>query len=97
MGTWKGHKNKFIIFINEKFKKIFYSFSCIFSDYMAHDINKEFWKNSHFENMTAGFPFEVTKLTSVFYPWNDSFLGMKKIDLTANNVIAFDSIKIQTQ
>ena len=23
---------------------------------MAHDIIKEFWKNMHFENMTAGFP-----------------------------------------
>ena len=25
-------------------------------DYMAHDITKEFWKNRHFEHMTAGFP-----------------------------------------
>ena len=53
--------------------------------------NKPFWKYD------SWFSFEVTKLTSVFYPWNDSFLGMKKNNLTTNNVIAFDSIKIQTQ
>ena len=34
---------------------LFYFFSCILHDYMLHDIIKEFWKNSHFENMTAGF------------------------------------------
>ena len=50
-------KSKFIIFINEKFKKIFYSFRCIFSDYMGHDINKEFWKND------IWFFFEVSTLT----------------------------------
>ena len=33
----------------------FYFFSCILPDYVAHDIIKEFWKNSHFEKMTAGF------------------------------------------
>ena len=27
----------------------------ILTDYVAHDITKVFWKNSHFENMTAGF------------------------------------------
>ena len=30
-------------------------FTCISPDYMAHDISKEFWKNSHFENVTAVF------------------------------------------
>ena len=33
----------------------FHSFTCIFSDYIANDITKEFWKISDFENMTAGF------------------------------------------
>ena len=42
-------------FINKKLKKIFYFFTCILPNYVPHDITKEFWKNSHFENMTAGF------------------------------------------
>ena len=46
---------KLKIFINKKFWKTFYFFTCILPDYVAHDITKEFWKNSHFENMTAGF------------------------------------------
>ena len=29
-------------FINEKFKEIFYFFTCILPDYVAHDITKEF-------------------------------------------------------
>ena len=33
----------------------FYFFTCILPDYVAHDITKEFWKNSHFENMRAVF------------------------------------------
>ena len=47
--------SKLKIFINKKFGKTFYFFTCILLDYVAHDITKEFWKNSHFENMTAGF------------------------------------------
>ena len=33
----------------------FYFFTCILPDYVAHDITKEFWKNSNFENMRAVF------------------------------------------
>ena len=42
-------------FINEKVKKILYFFICILPNYVPHEITKEFWKNSHFEKMTAGF------------------------------------------
>ncbi len=42
-------------FINEKLKKKSYFFTCILPDYVPHEITKEFWKNCHFENMTAGF------------------------------------------
>ena len=42
-------------FINEKFRKQFYFFICILPDYLCHEILKEFWKNSHFENMRADF------------------------------------------
>ena len=37
-------------------------FTCILPDYMAHDITKEFWKNRHFENITAGFPLRCKNL-----------------------------------
>ena len=45
------------------FKKMVYFFTSISPDYMAHDITKEFWKNRHFENMTAGFPLSFQNLT----------------------------------
>ena len=40
---------------NKKFKNRFYFFTCILPKYLAHDMTKEFWKNSYFENMRAGF------------------------------------------
>ena len=42
-------------FINEKFRYGVYFFTCILPGYMAQDISKEFLKNVHPENMTAGF------------------------------------------
>ena len=50
-------------FINEKFKKILYFLSCILPNYVSHEITKEFWKND------SWIPSEVSKLTSVKYPW----------------------------
>ena len=52
----KWMRQKFyLFFINEKFKKILYFFTCILPNYVPHEITKEFWKNSHFWNVTAGF------------------------------------------
>ena len=45
-----------------------YFFICIFHDYMGHDSNKEFWKNTHFENMTAGFLLRYQNLLRYFTP-----------------------------
>ena len=42
-------------FIKEKYEKPFYFLTCILPNYLTHEITKEFWKNSHFENMTADF------------------------------------------
>ena len=42
-------------FIKAKLKQIFHFLTCILPNYLPHEIAKEFWKNSHFENMTAGF------------------------------------------
>ena len=52
----KWIRKKFInFFINEKFKQLFYFLTGILPNYVPHEIFKEFWKNTHFENMTAGF------------------------------------------
>ena len=42
-------------FINKKLKNMFYFFTCILTNYVPHEITKEFWKNSQFENMLTGF------------------------------------------
>ena len=54
---WSEMKEKMYIqnFTIEKSKKIFNYFTCILPDSMANGVIKEFWKNSHFENMTASF------------------------------------------
>ena len=51
----KSDKSFINFFINEKFKKVFYFFIWILSNYVSHEIIKEFWKNSHFENVRADF------------------------------------------
>jgi hypothetical protein len=33
----------------------FYFFTCILPDFVSHETSKEFWENSHFENMRADF------------------------------------------
>ena len=48
-------KKVIIFFCSEKFQKIFVFFISILPNYVPHEITKEFWKNSHFGNMTAGF------------------------------------------
>ena len=55
---------------------IFYFFSCILPDYVAHESLKEVWKNIHFENMRAGFHLRcqnslrfVTPEMMHFQPW----------------------------
>ena len=47
---WKHYRP-----VHKKYDSIKIIFTCILPHYAAHDITKEFWKNSHFENMTAGF------------------------------------------
>ena len=56
----KYDSSKLKIFINEKFQKNIQFFTCILPNNVAHDITKEFWKNSHFENARAD-----SKFTSV--------------------------------
>ena len=42
-------------FVKKKFRKQFYLLTCILPDYVFHESFKEFWQNSHFEKMRAGF------------------------------------------
>ena len=56
-------------FINEKFKKIFHLFTCILPNYVPHEITKEFWKISHFWNMTASFLWGVKTHFGEKYAW----------------------------
>ena len=51
----KRDKSILRIFINEKFRKLSYFFTCILPNYLTHESQKDFWKNSHFENTRAGF------------------------------------------
>ena len=51
-----------------KSSEIVLIFTCILPDYMTHDITKEFWKNRHFENITAGFPLKYQNLLRYFTP-----------------------------
>ena len=81
---------------NKKFKNCVYFFTCILPDYMAHGIPKEIWKNSHFENMKAGFLQRCQNLLRHFTPEMIHFQAWKKEILNNNNVIDFDPIKIQT-
>ena len=61
---------------------------------MAYEIAKEFWKNSHIENMTAGFLLRCQNLLRYFTPEMMQFQAWKKGDLTIIDVIGFDPIKI---
>ena len=61
---------------------------------MGHDSNKDFFLNWPFWKCDSRFSSEVSKLTSVLYPWNDAFSGMKKRILPSDYAIDFDTVKI---
>ena len=78
----------------KKIQNLKNSLTRLFSDYMGHGTTKEFWKNSHFENVTAGFLLRCQKLLRYFTPERVHFQAWKKNTLTTNNFIAFDPIRI---
>ena len=54
--TIENNTNSNSIFcLTKSSKNWFYFFTCTLPDYVAHEITKEFWKNNHFEKITAGF------------------------------------------
>ena len=92
----KRDKSILIIFINEKFRKLFYFFTCILPNYLTHESQKDFWKNSHFENTRAGFLlwcqnslWQNTSKMMHFQAW-------KNKDFMQYYVVPFDPIKIFT-
>ena len=92
----KRDKSILRIFINEKFRKLFYFFTCILPNYLTHESQKDFWKNSHFENTRAGFLlwcqnslWQNTSKMMHFQAW-------KNKDFMQYYVVPFDPIKIFT-
>ena len=67
-----------------KSSEIVFIFYCILPDWMAQSIPKEFWKNSHFENMTAGFLRRCKNLLRWIAPKMMNFQPWKKLILTNN-------------
>ena len=55
---------------------IFYLFTYILPDYVAHESLKEFWKNIDFENVRAGFLLRWQNSLWLTTPWNDAFSAM---------------------
>ena len=51
---WIRQKCRQLFPLIKSSKNIFF-FTCILPIYMPHEINKEFWKNSHFQKMTTAF------------------------------------------
>ena len=70
--------------MSEKFRNWVYFLTCILPDYMAHDIPKEFWKNIHFEKMTAGFLVRCQNLLRQCPPKMMHFQAWKYMILTNN-------------
>ena len=61
---------------------MFYIFTRISPDYVAHEITKEFGKNSHFKNMTASFHLSCQNLLRYFTPEMMHFQAWKKLSFT---------------
>ena len=78
-------------FVREKFRKQFYFFTCILTDYLTHESLKVFWKNSDFENMGASFLRRCQNTLWQNSPEMMHFQAWKKKVFG----ISFDSIKKQ--
>jgi hypothetical protein len=61
-----------------------YIFTCILPDYMPHGIQKDFLKDSHFENRTVGFLLGYQNLLRQIAPKMMHFQPWKKLILTNN-------------
>ena len=71
-------------------------FTCILPDYVTYEIQKEFWKNSHFENTRTCFLLRCQNSLRQNSPKMMHFQAWKKKDFNQYYVVAFDPIKIYT-
>jgi hypothetical protein len=71
-------------------------FTCILPDYVTNEIQKEFWKNSHFENTRTCFLLRCQNSLRQNSPKMMHFQAWKKKDFNKYYVVAFDPIKIYT-
>ena len=71
-------------------------FTCILPDYVTNEIQKEFWKNSHFENTRTCFLLRCQNSLRQNSPKMMHFQAWKKKDFNQYYVVAFDPIKIYT-
>ena len=66
-------------FLNKKFRNCACFFTCIWPDYVANAITKEFWKNNYFESVTAGFLQRCPNLLQRITPEMMHFQAWKKL------------------
>ena len=71
-------------------------FTCILSDHVTYEIQKEFWKNCHFENTRPCFLLWCQNSLRQNSPKMMHFQAWKKKDFNQYYVVAFDPIKIYT-
>ena len=92
----KRDKSIFRIFISKKFRKWFYFFTCILPNYLTHESQNEFWKNSQFENTRAGFLLRCQNSLRQNTSKMMHFQAWKNKDFIQYLVVVFDLIKIFT-
>ena len=61
---------------------MFYSFTCILPDIVAHEITQNFWKNSFFENRRASFLLKCWNILRYFTPEMMHFQAWKILSFT---------------
>ena len=76
-GRLKRSQFSIQLFISWKLQKLFYFLTCILADFVADEITKEFWKSSHFENITAGFLLRCQNTLRWNTPEKMRFTGVK--------------------
>ena len=84
------------ILLEKKLTNWFWFFTSILPDYVPHESQKEFWKNSHFENTRAGFLLRCQKSLRQNTPKIIYFQARKNTHCNQYFVVAFDPIKICT-
>ena len=81
-GDLKSTQNWKRFLFSKKFKNFVYFSTCILPGYMAHEITKEMWKNSHLKNMSASSLLRGKNILQYFTPEMMHFQAWKKLVFT---------------